>query len=229
MRTATVFLIFAACSSNDDDDDTSPNDSDDTPGDTDGGNDTDAGDTDTDVGDTDLPSEDFCAFTQCGGDVVGTWNLIGACLDIPTGWEAVCPTATAEVTVDVTGIFVFDAAGTYTTDGTTAYESVVTIPAECNVGVTDCSDWEGVGLIGGIECTGDVAVACICTTTIPPSPLTNAGTWMYVGEDVEVTSDTGARGTGGPISTLYETCQEADRLQMFVKGLPFKIGFTLER
>jgi hypothetical protein len=63
---------------------------------------------------------------------------------------------------------------------------------------------------------------------LPGIPLTDSGTWQYMGENVRMISGIATVGKGGPIPIVYEVCVEGNRLQLD-QSFFFQIGFTLER
>ncbi len=220
MRSVTLAVALLACQSANDG---APTDGDDDPTDS-APEDTDAGDTDTDV---DPPDDEFCDFTQCGGDVVGSWTILGACADFPIYYNLPCPSATTQLDIVSAGSIAFDAASTYAINATAAYSLTSTFPAACNGEITDCEDWDYYDT-PQTECTGDVAVACVCVTTLPPAPAIDSGSWMYTGEDVTLVSDFASTPKGSPITVRWATCLEGDQLKL-EQVEPFVIRYTLER
>jgi hypothetical protein len=218
-----VAVVAVGCSSNDDD----AND-DDTTGDTDATNDTDLpGDTD----DTDTtgptPEGECRPFAPCGGDVVGTWTLDTVCFpDFGNPFAAQCATSTytLEVIADGTLDIVNDM--TYTADFTLAMHTTLSIPTECNSGLTDCNEWDNTL---GLACTGDVATGCDCQLTSPPAPWQVTDSWSYVGNKVVFAglSLLPFRGAAPPQSIPMDFCQDGDTLSLFQGQAPFGVQIDL--
>ncbi len=148
----------------------------------------------------DLPANvDVCEFTACQGDVVGNWNLLGLCFsdEFPNPYAALCPTSTYELTFDSSGTYNVMDGGTYDYAVSTSVTTTATFPAECNLEFTDCAAWNNITLT---QCTGDVAVECVCELTSPAQPTAGFGTWGYQGDQVWFDDGEG--------QSLHDYCRE---------------------
>jgi hypothetical protein len=172
-----------------------------------GGNDTSTpGDTGTGLG------VDICNNVMpCGGDVVGTWNVTGACLAVSGALDTTSfslgDTCSATVTgaLDVSGTWTANADGTYT-DGTTVTGSeTVEMTADCKElsgTATTCNRLTGPFEAGGyatVECVDNATTGgCTATTTIdqaggigvaPGYPLTE-GNYTTAGNTLTIEAGT---------------------------------------
>jgi len=98
------------------------------------------------------------AFTPCGGNVVGTWDVSGGCVEIPIGTAlALCPTA---VITNRSGI----ARGRVTFDAVTARRVAQSIIDVSAFVPTVCANFVG-GCAGLQNTIRNEAPSAVCTTT----------------------------------------------------------------
>jgi hypothetical protein len=122
----------------------------------------------------------------CGGEIVGSWTIKGACAPAPTlagvvaQLEALCGDVVTTTTIDVSGTVVLNADGTYTTSGTDGANATVHVTASClaQSGMT-CDDvGRGVGTASAcVSASG----ACDCTLSTPAQSATQTGTYTVSG------------------------------------------------
>jgi hypothetical protein len=144
----------------------------------------------------------------CGGDVVGDWNIVGACItsaaleNFDIGLD--CPTATSSVTgLNVSGSASFNADLTYTRTQTLSATVQLTIPMSCLMvegGITlTCAQFDqGLqqalamqpGLYQSAHCAG--STTCSCTFILSPQTRSESGTYTTSGTTLTTTSSTGA-------------------------------------
>ena len=158
-------------------------------------------------GSVDAPA---CAasFTPCGGDPTGTWTYAEAC-NAGSVMSASCPTATSDLSSNVSGTYTFNADKTFSTEATVAETGTETIPTSClGTGVT-CSDLMTNMVVDGLTvqetCTG--TTTCTCTVSISGT-LDETGTWAMAGNDLVITPK------GGKASTPAGYCVSGDQLEI---------------
>ena len=141
-----------------------------------------------------------CGFSACGGDVVGTWTVTGACAKADALLEEVCPTAVAELALNLSGSATFEADGTRTTDFTSQVTITYTLDADCLMNATggtlpaSCSDLDSEGDPeepdeGPTTCTGTPAVSCTCVQTGAEKSEVKTGTYSVDGSTLTSTDD----------------------------------------
>jgi hypothetical protein len=128
------------------------------------------------------------AFTPCGGNVVGTWDVKDICVQGKVAIDG-CPTATTNFDdIHGTGSMTFNPDMTGTGTITLSGSMKVTVPRSCAAGVS-CSVVElGVraqllsdpnGLFTGVTCTGDDP--CTCALALKNTPMTDSGPYSTAG------------------------------------------------
>ncbi len=156
-----------------------------------------------------------CSFNPCGGDLVGTWDLLGACTTLDDYNEpgpAWCPGVTGHFEQVATGEVTYDVAGTFEAEQTTHVYGVTTWPGSClaAAGLTDCAGINEEIYSGEASCVGDPATSCVCTVeTVPASDVTSSGTWTTTGPDYSLVLDAGPTIEGS-------FCIDGDRLSVDV-------------
>ena len=129
------------------------------------------------------------AFTPCGGNVVGTWEVTDACLSGNLEFPG-CPAATTSFEgLGATGTVTFNADMTGTSNITTRGSVKMTLPASCLMGASCAqldtaikSDPELTGPdsdFSSASCSG--SGACTCTLTLKPSAMMSGGSWSTSG------------------------------------------------
>lgn len=140
-----------------------------------------------------------CAFTACGGDLTGSWDIQGACIDDPDAKNPlveICPESTWDLQLDATGSVTFDAAKTFTASINTGGKVHVVFPAKCAPnfpgGLMTCAQLAmALNKDGTVTCTGTPATNCDCTGPIEGKMETNTGTYEVSGSMLTMT-DTGS-------------------------------------
>jgi hypothetical protein len=113
------------------------------------------------------------AVQPCGGDVVGTWKIVGSCVnpaalasDFVAAFGADCPQATATLNPNTPATLLTFAPNGYYTSGGWQQTSILTVPASCKNGRTcgalqlafdDDQRYEGANCSGTDDCTCFVA------------------------------------------------------------------------
>jgi hypothetical protein len=180
MRLGLIFVV--GCGSNrgggDDDDDLGDGDAD---SDVDSDSDTDS-DSDADLA---------CDDDACGGDPIGSWQIVDSCLDFQIDPPETCPTATVTVDASFTGTASFDADGTFDRTVNLSGDSTMTFPASCLEGAT-CAQIEAQVQpnFPDITCADAAAGACACTYSIEQDQ-SDSGTWEVSGSTLTTTGTDG--------------------------------------
>jgi hypothetical protein len=138
----------------------------------------------------------------CGGDLVGTWSVSSACLDVDlTKYTSDCPSSSAhamDYKIDATLIYLDDLS--YRLSGTLKGSVTVTLPATCltppnGVQIT-CAQLEPALLASGNYESVTCAVAtsgCICKLVVNTVTLFDVGTYSATARGLFTqTSQTGA-------------------------------------
>ncbi len=105
-----------------------------------------------------------CVFAACGGDVVGTWDVTGGCIEVETPSELDrCPGATIEYRGRARGRVVFTDT-TVDRVGQSEVEAEVFVPAICAMFAGGCSGIEDAVAGAGAEasCVEDASGNCDC-------------------------------------------------------------------
>ncbi|HEX2879881.1 MAG TPA: hypothetical protein VHO25_10155, partial [Polyangiaceae bacterium] len=140
-----------------------------------------------------------CDFEACsGGDIVGTWDIAGACIDFANPFEDLCADSTFEADTEFTGSITFKADGTFSSTLSTGGNLHVVLPASCLTELTggqtvSCTE---LGLFDSDEdgggsgtCTGDSATGCDCTGPIEAKTEENSGTYTHEGTSFTTTDE----------------------------------------
>lgn len=136
----------------------------------------DAHDAALDAGGVDAAGLD-CAFTACGGDVVGTWTMNDSCAtqDFAT---VECPSRSGAIDYAASGTLTFAAdmtvSGTLTLAGTTTQH----LPTSCLPPGTACADLADPSVQQACDEAGD---GCDCVHTFGDPPFEVTGTWATSG------------------------------------------------
>jgi len=137
----------------------------------------------------------------CGGDLVGTWHFVGACVTDTATLTASARSACAGATVNsvefgVSGSITFNADLTYSARGwNTAFREVTTSPVTCGSG-TSCADQSmsvtsSDGSFSRDTCSG--SDVCNCTAS-GLQAITETGTYTTSGSSLELIGPTTSRG-----------------------------------
>jgi hypothetical protein len=161
------------------------------------------------------PAGDCGQVQPCGGDIVGTWKIVSACLNLPDGGALGAVTIDGQTCQGVTASSPeYTVQGTITFDSSMQFEETLTlfgesatvsIPASCFPGMT-CAELgaqldQGVDAAAGAlsaSCTG--TTTCECTTQTVPfgdggtgDPSASAsGTYTIAGTMLTLTTPTDA-------------------------------------
>lgn len=126
-------------------------------------------------------------YSACGGDPVGEWTVVDACIDgAPDPEIDGCPDATATIDdVVVDGTVMVRDDGSYATNVDIAATVVITVPLSCLQGGT-CAD---LSQAAGVPCNenGD---ACDCMSHSDSSDQ-ESGTWEVNGSTLTLTDSAG--------------------------------------
>jgi hypothetical protein len=124
----------------------------------------------------------------CGGDIVGTWKLLGGCINaaaISDQVAAACPGASVAASIDVTGTATFNADLTYTFDVAEMISETQSLPLSCT-GLASCTELQDRMMAdnpdGTVTCSG--VETCACHTTISSPTTTITGTYAISGTTV---------------------------------------------
>lgn len=129
------------------------------------------------------------AAAACGGDVLGTWNLSGACYTVlHQPMLDFCPKATAELHVDDTdGSLIFDK-DTFKLDIQLNSTVNLHLPASClqdQGEKRECSDFDGALVAGQkLKCSTGGSGGCTCEFPFP-AKLTQSGIYAVRGKQLE--------------------------------------------
>jgi hypothetical protein len=144
----------------------------------------------------------------CGGDLTGTWKVLGGCLTPLDFTGTACPQETAELlSLSYTGSLTFNSDMTYTTtEFIENSRDLETIPSSC-LGKS-CAQYDtevktlnmGTGVSGG--CTGSTTCACSFTRSLNVFG-NSSGTYSVLGNQLTV-------GT----SQHYSWCVQGDTLHL---------------
>jgi hypothetical protein len=129
---------------------------------------------------------DCSDFTACGGDPVGEWTFIDACLDAELDPDLDnCPEATATIeNVAVDGTATVEDDGTFAVDFTTTGDVVLMVPESCR-GALTCAQ---ISDAAGVDCADNDDGGCDCEDHIEDTTQ-ESGTWEVDGDSFVTTTD----------------------------------------
>ncbi len=154
----------------------------------------------------------------CGGDIVGTWKIAGACTNSSTlDLADFCPTATLDSgDISVTGTVVYKADRTYSAMATTSGSIKLRLPASClkQSGITITCAQLGEGIrqdmmknpdpsIQSASCA-DSGGTCVCTVVNKPANTNETGTYTVSGTTITDTP------TGSKTTDTTEYCVQGN-------------------
>lgn len=167
----------------------------------------------------------------CGGDVVGNYNIAGACLDsaaLSMDIMIDCPGASVSVGgVTASGNASFNADLTYSLTETVTITATETIPASCltQSGITlTCAQLDQAfqqaiaqdpSTIASGHCSG--GSTCTCTFKAVPQTMTESGTYITSGTTITTTDSTGA-------SSSSSYCVQGNELHMLQVDMTMAMG-----
>lgn len=148
-------------------------------------------------------------FQPCGGDVVGTWNLLGAChsatllSDLTTELQASCPGASVSVyDIDISGTITFNTDLTYASNVNEMLKVTETLPLAC-LGFASCAEVTSASAESTVTCTG--TTTCTCHVVASPAG-TETGTYTTSGTNLTI---------AGPNTNETDAyCVESGRLHL---------------
>lgn len=130
----------------------------------------------------------------CGGDLVGTWRLLGGCVngaDLTASASANCPARSVAGTVDISGTATFGADLSYSFEAAQTITFFESIPLSCTT-FASCSELQADRAMSSATlvttCTGTTTCDCISTTSVPNTAVT--GTYTTSGTNVVLTAST---------------------------------------
>ncbi len=138
----------------------------------------------------------------CGGDILGTWRIVGSCSSssMPLGLNGFCPNLAVEKgSASISGTAIFSLNGTYTLYVTQAISGTLAVPTSCleSHGVTVTCDELAMALGGGRQDDSGV------TTTMGTCSASGSTCDCAFASSGKGTYETGKYGVSG--STLSTT------------------------
>jgi hypothetical protein len=136
----------------------------------------------------------------CGGDLVGTWNIVAGCASVPMMPSIMgCPNASAQnATVMASGTSTFNADKTFTSDTTETASETVVLPSSCltTMGMTVSCQTLGQFLSGALQTDAGTTMAscnmsgsncnCDISGTVHTSSM---GTYTTSGTSITTTAN----------------------------------------
>ena len=142
-----------------------------------------------------------CGVQPCGGDPVGNWTFVSACVD-KSALEAqlqagACPTVTVNsVSIGQSGTITFTTTA-YSVSATRNTMLNINYPMAC-IAPNTCADLEAAfaanTAIQSASCTGDTL--CACALTYVPQTSSEQGTYTTAGNMLTLTPTGGSPSTG---------------------------------
>jgi hypothetical protein len=170
--------------------------------------------------------------TACGGDVVGTWNVVSSCVNETTTNVATCGTTTGAVDAQLNGTIVFNEDSSYLATLSYSGTAQTTAPIACltPTAATTCDDVqqyqqsnESTSLgshLDSVSCTAASGGACTCTVTVTGVPDANnqkstgnsgtIGTYTLSQKTISLSSS--------PITSTMGYCVSGNQLTMIPQG-----------
>ena len=164
----------------------------------------------------------------CGGSLVGSWNVTGACVNsaalmssLGSDFSTFCPTATVSgASATASGSLTFNADMTYSANLTQGSTVAITIPATCLSGascavLTAAIQAQNDPALQSISCTG--TGSCTCTGVMAPMTTNESGTYTTSGTVATLTSSTGT-------TTVGDYCVQANELHLVTVDTTTNMG-----
>lgn len=169
-------------------------------------------------------SNPACGATPCGGDVVGTWQVLRSCFEDTTTTDASCPGSTIGLSnVQQTGSVTFGADGSYVSDGAVSFDFTQSLPLTCVMdGGGSCALYELLfqSIAGNGTCS-ETATTCDCSASISAQPSSATGTYTTSGSTLTVTQAGGMPNAG-------QYCVEGSTLHLHSDGFsPSTMGTSV--
>jgi hypothetical protein len=137
----------------------------------------------------------------CGGDVVGSWQVIQSCTTLTGDLSSTCAGLTSIVNFMLTGTVTFNADHTYATTEGGTYLQHYHAPPGCLPAGEDCAQYQqslvSQGTFTSVACVTDSTGACNCDLTAPAIVINQSGTYSSSGVSLTTTGD------GGTSTTPY--------------------------
>lgn len=155
-----------------------------------------------------------CSYTECGGDLTGTWSITAACIDdhkdagSSNPFGPACPDAVYDVAVDATGIVTFGSDKSFDIKLMASPAITIKIPGACLTNgalpFADCGTLaKALDKDGGVACTANTSTGCDCTGQGGTGTSQHkTGTYAVDGNTFTTTEDldSGGTKTGDPTS-----------------------------
>jgi hypothetical protein len=154
-------------------------------------------------------SEIDCGFEACGGDLVGEWDIVGACANTSEepGEEDPNPFedcgGVLEVILDGSGGGTFKADGSFSASINVQPSVSYKLPPDCiemlGAPATCAELGPMLDEIGGPTCTGDVDTECVCEGALDEAaePIVAVGSFETSGDNLTTTTEGGGSQTVG--------------------------------
>jgi hypothetical protein len=169
----------------------------------------------------------------CGGDIVGTWNIVAACADVSAGdagASPACPNETVSAgPITASGTVTFNADKTYSVSFTESVSETLSVPASClsSGGTTvSCGDLSTVLGMGSVDDAGTTTASCTtsgancsCTIDVSGQNISEMGTYTLSGNTFTTTSS--ASGTT-PGTASY--CVQGNTLHVISMDMGSSMG-----
>jgi hypothetical protein len=128
----------------------------------------------------------------CGGDVVGTWRVVGGCVNAAALTAvAQCPAWMISAGLDVSGTLTFNGDLSYAFNIAETITTSQSIPLSCT-SFSSCADVQAdlaaASPTSAATCTGSTTCACHSTLSIPSTAIN--GTYTTSGTMLQLTSAT---------------------------------------
>jgi hypothetical protein len=181
-----------------------------------------------------------CAFEACeGGNIVGTWNIQGACVDtegFENPFEATCPEATVDIASNLAGSVTFNDDGTFTSSITNGGIFTFSLPASCSLQLAQGMDMPCQDAFGSdpedddmVTCTGTTAEGCDCTQTSMSETNEGAGTYTVNGTSFATVEEGEGSQGGGELCITGDTLKVSQVEGGGDGGTPTTIVWVAER
>ena len=160
---------------------------------------------------------DHCgAFSACGGNIVGTWELSSYCAGAFA--TSTCEVGVGSVSFEGSVTTTFKTDGTYATTPPTSLAMSLTYSAGCfgDAGASlSCADIKENSATSSVTCTGDIASSCTCNiATTSPSDSAPTGTYSVSGTQVI------SKGDNQSNSSTMDYCVQGDTLSIATNSSP---------
>ena len=153
----------------------------------------------------------------CGGDVVGTWRVVTACVGGPS--QQTISTCSEPLTSEIqnatyAGTVTFNSDSSYETNVTVSGNSIVTYPAACLPGGLSCEQLnqslrQAPTTSDGVKGTGCAVIgggACRCSFSVQSPPHQTLGSYSTSGNTVTISIN--------GRSTTTEYCVQGNKLTL---------------